>query len=97
MRQIFKFFIGKIRDPRGLLSESKLCLHMLKEFHGAAILQKIVTKLSKSTFNTGKNWVVTCILSKSRGCVLKNFFGGFAPRFLKAVRLTLIVCRCLFL
>ena len=53
---------------------------MLKEFRVAATLQKIVTKLSQSTFNTGKNWVVTCILSKSRGCVLKNFLGGVRPQ-----------------
>ena len=52
---------------------------MLKEFHGAATLQKIVTKLSKSKFNTGKHWVVRCILGQSRGRVLKNFPGGAPP------------------
>ena len=64
-------------------------LLMLNEFHGAATLQKNVTKVSKSKFSTGKLWVVRCILGKSRGRVLKNFPGGFAPRFLRAVRLTL--------
>ena len=87
----------QIRDPRSLLSQSKLCLLKLKEFRGAATLQKIATELSKSTFNTGKNLVVRCILGKSRGRVLKNFPGGFAPRFLDAIRLTLMIRFCLFL
>ena len=87
----------QIRDPRSLLSQSKLCLRKLKEFRGAATLQKIATELSKSKFNTGKNLVVKCILGKSRGRVLKNFPRGFSPRFLDAIRLTLMVCFCLFL
>ena len=76
-----------------LASQSKLCLLKLKEFRGAATLQKIATELSKSKFNTGKNLVV----GKSRGRVLKNFPGGFAPSFLDAIRLILMVCFCLFL
>ena len=87
----------QVRDPRSLLSQRKLCLLKLKEFRGAATQQKIATELSKSKFNTGKNLVVRCILGKSRGRVLKKFPGGFAPRFLKAIRFTLIVCFCLFL
>ena len=87
----------QIRDPRSFLSQSKLCLLKLKEFRGAATLQKIATELSKSKFNTGKNLIVRCILGKSRVRVLKNFPKGFAPRFLKAIRLTLMVCFCLFL
>ena len=81
----------QIRDPRSLLSESKLCLLKLKEFRGDATLQKIATELSKSKFNTGKNLVVRCILGKNRGRVLENFPGGLAPTFLDAVRLTLMV------
>ena len=69
----------QIRDPRSLLSQSKLHLLKLKEFRGAATQQKIATELSKSKFNTGKNLIVRCILGKSRGRVLKNFPGGFAP------------------
>ena len=87
----------QIRDPRSLLSQSILRLLKLKEFRGAATQQKIATELSKSKFNTGKNLVVRCILGKSRGRVLKNFPGGFAPRFLYAIRLTLMVRFCLFL
>ena len=87
----------QIRDPRSLLSQSKLRLLKLKEFRGAATQQKIATELSKSKFNTGKNLVVRCILGESRGRVLKNFPGGFAPRFLDAIRLTLMVRFCLFL
>ena len=87
----------QIRDPRSLLSQSKLRLLKLKEFRGTATQQKIATELSKSKVDTGKNLVVRCILDKSRGRVLKNFPGGFAPRFLYAIRLTLMVRFCLFL
>ena len=61
------------RDPSGVLSEIKLCWLMLKEFHGAATLQKFVTKLSNSKFNTCKILVVRCILGKSKGHVLEIF------------------------
>ena len=74
-----------------------VCLLKHKEFREAATLQKIATELSKSKFNTGKKLVVRCILGKSRGRILKNFPGGFAPRFLNAIRLTLMVCFCPFL
>ena len=87
----------QIRDPRSLLSQSKLSSLKLKESRGAATLQKIATELSKSKFNTGKNLVVRCILGDSRGRVLKYFPGGFAPRFLDAIRLTLVLRFCLFL
>ena len=48
----------QIRDARRLLSEGILCLLMLKEFHEAATLQKFVTKLAKSKFNTGKHFFI---------------------------------------
>ena len=69
----------QIRDPRSLLSQSKLRLLKLKEFRGAATQQNIATELSKSKFNTGKNLVVRCILGKSRGVSSKIFLGAWPP------------------
>ena len=67
----------------------RICLLMLKQFHGAATLQKIVTKLSKSKFNTSKYWVVRCSLGKSRGHFVKNFPGASPPDSWKLLNLTI--------
>ena len=93
---IYSSFLGSIYFFEALVP--RICLIMLKQFHGAATLQKIVTKLSKSKFNNSKYWVVRYILGKNGGHVLKNFPGGFAPRLLEAVHVQLnhMVCFCLF-